>query len=142
MIDLSPRTDNRLRYCTNSGNIPSKFHVPDNLKHVKHLDDEHTKSLYPPSIPVFSLACKIQFLKTCSKEFIRFLSECIVNLLQRILSEVKRRHVVKYRDEIEELSLKPTNWKQRRSLLSSQKGLLLKKKQFSLSSLIIYLEMV
>ena len=25
LIDLSPRTDDRLRYCTNSGNIPSKF---------------------------------------------------------------------------------------------------------------------
>ena len=32
LIDLSPRTDDRLRYCTNSGNIPSKFYVPDNLK--------------------------------------------------------------------------------------------------------------
>ena len=50
LIDLSPRTDDRLRYCTNSGNIPSKFYVPDNLKHLKYLDDEHTKSLYSPSI--------------------------------------------------------------------------------------------
>ena len=51
LIDLSPRTDDRLRYCTNGGNIPSKFYVPDNLKHLKSLDDEHTKSLYSPSIP-------------------------------------------------------------------------------------------
>ena len=35
LIDLSPRTDDRLRYCTNSGKIPSKFYVPDNLKHLK-----------------------------------------------------------------------------------------------------------
>ena len=28
LIDLSPRTDDRLRYCANSRNIPSKFHVP------------------------------------------------------------------------------------------------------------------
>ena len=42
LIDFSPRTDDRLRYCTNSGNIPSKFYVPDNLKHLKYLDDEHT----------------------------------------------------------------------------------------------------
>ena len=77
----------------------------------------------------FSLACKIQFLKTCPKEFIRFLSEWIVNLLQGNLSEVKRRHVLKYRDKLHELSLKRTTWKQRRSLLSSHKGkgLLLKK---------------
>ena len=50
-IDLSPQTDDRLRYCTNSGNNPSRLHVPDNLKHLKYLDDEHTKSLYSPSIP-------------------------------------------------------------------------------------------
>ena len=50
LIDLSPRTEDRLRYCTNSGKIPPKFYVPDNLKHLKHLDDEHTKSLYAPSI--------------------------------------------------------------------------------------------
>ena len=49
LVDLSPRTDDRLRYCTNSGKIPSKFYVPDNLKHLKILDDEHTKSLYSPS---------------------------------------------------------------------------------------------
>ena len=72
-----------------------------------------------------SIACTIQFLKTCPKEVIRFLSECIVNLLQGNLSEVKRRHVVKSTDEIHELFLKRTTWKQRKSLLSSQKGLLL-----------------
>ena len=34
LIDFSTRTDDRLRYSTNSGNIPSKFYVPDNLKHL------------------------------------------------------------------------------------------------------------
>ena len=51
LIDLSPRTDDRLRYCTNSGKIPSNFFRPDNLKHLKYLDDEHTKSVYSPSFP-------------------------------------------------------------------------------------------
>ena len=64
LIDLSPRTDDRLRYCTNSGNIPSNSPPP------------------PQAFQHFSLACKIQFLKTCPKEFIQFLSECIVHLLQ------------------------------------------------------------
>ena len=125
LIDLSPRTDDRLRYCTDSGNIPSKFYVPNKLKHLKYLDDEPTKSLYSPSIPVLLPRMQNSVSKTCPKEFIRFLSECIVNLLQGNLSEVKRRHFLKYRDEIHELFLKRTTWKQRRSLLSSQKGLLL-----------------
>ena len=35
LIDFSPQTDDHLRYCTNSRNIPSMFYVPDNLKHLK-----------------------------------------------------------------------------------------------------------
>ena len=33
LIDLSPRTDDRLRYCTNSGSVPSKFYIPERSKH-------------------------------------------------------------------------------------------------------------
>ena len=51
-IDLSPRTDDQLRYCTNTGSIPSKFYIPDRLKQSKVLDDEHTKSLFSPSVPI------------------------------------------------------------------------------------------
>ena len=52
LIDLSPRTDDRLRYCTKSGSVPSKFYLPEPLKHLRTLDDEHTKSLYSPSVPI------------------------------------------------------------------------------------------
>ena len=52
LIDLSPRTDDRLRYCTNTGSIPSKFYIPDRLKQSKILEDEPTKSLYSPSVPI------------------------------------------------------------------------------------------
>ena len=52
LIDLSPRRDDRLRYCTNSGSVPSKFYIPERLKHLRTLDDEHTKSLYSPSVPI------------------------------------------------------------------------------------------
>ena len=51
LIDLSPGTDDRLRYCTNTGSIPSKTYIPDRLKQSKILDDEHTKSLFSPSVP-------------------------------------------------------------------------------------------
>ena len=52
LIDLSPRTDDRLRYWTNSGSVPSKFYIPEGLKHLRTLDDEQTKSLYSPSVPI------------------------------------------------------------------------------------------
>ena len=67
LIDLSPRTDHRLRYCTRSGNIPSKSYVPDNLKHLKDLDDEHTESLYPLSIPTPFLRMQNSVSKNLSK---------------------------------------------------------------------------
>ena len=51
LIDLSPRTDDRLRYCRNTGSIPLKFYIPDPLKQSKILDDEHTISLHSPSVP-------------------------------------------------------------------------------------------
>ena len=47
LIDLSPRTDDRLRFCTNTGSISSKFYIPDRLEQSTNLDDGHTKSLYP-----------------------------------------------------------------------------------------------
>ena len=52
LIDLSPRTDDRLRFCTNSGSVPSKFYISERLKHLRTLDDEHTKSLYSPRVPI------------------------------------------------------------------------------------------
>ena len=52
LVDLSPRTDDRFRYCTNSGPVPSKFHIPERLKHLRTLDDEHTKSLYSSCVPI------------------------------------------------------------------------------------------
>ena len=67
LIDLSPRTDDHLRYCTNSGKIPSEFYVPDNLNHLKHLDDEHTKSLYSPNIPVLFPCMQNSISKNLSK---------------------------------------------------------------------------
>ena len=51
LIDLSPRTDNRLRYCTNSESVPSKFFITQRLKRLGTLDDEHTKFLYSLIVP-------------------------------------------------------------------------------------------
>ena len=45
LTDSSPRTDHHLRYRRDSASIVSKFYIPERLKHLKSLDDEHTKSL-------------------------------------------------------------------------------------------------
>ena len=52
LIDLSPHTEDRLRFCTNTGSIPSKICVPDHLKESKTLHGDHTKTLNSPSVPI------------------------------------------------------------------------------------------
>ena len=37
LIDLTPRTDFRLRFCTNTGSITSKFYIPDRLQQSNFL---------------------------------------------------------------------------------------------------------
>ena len=46
LIDSSLRTDDQLRYCTNTGSIPSYFYNSDRLEQSIVSDDELTKSLY------------------------------------------------------------------------------------------------
>ena len=89
LIDLSPRTDDRLRYCTNSGSVPSKFFIPECLKHLRTLDDEHTNFSTFQVFQPLSRKCKSHFLQSCPKEFVRFLCECIVNLLKGNLQTIK-----------------------------------------------------
>ena len=50
LIELSPRTDDRLRYCTNTGSFPQNFISQTGWNTQKFLGDEHTKSLYSPSV--------------------------------------------------------------------------------------------
>ena len=52
LIDLSPRTDDRLSYCSNTGSIPSKFYIPDRLKQKKFLNDQHTTLRYFSNVAI------------------------------------------------------------------------------------------
>ena len=123
LIDLSPRTDDEVHYCTNSGSVPSKFYIPDRLKHLGTLDDEHTKSPYFPSVPIDFPQMQKPISSVLPKRVIRFPFECIVNILKGNLPAIKRHHVVKFQDEVWLLLLNRTTWKQRRNVLLSEKGL-------------------
>ena len=97
LIDWSPRTDNRLRFCTNSGSVPSKFFIQNPLKQLE-LCTMNTHNL--SNIQVFQVnfrKCKRLFHQFCPKEFVQFL--CIVNLLKRNLQRKKRRHVAEFPSE-------------------------------------------
>ena len=127
LIDLSPRTDNGLRYSTNTGSIPSTFYIPDRLKQSEFLDDEHKNSLSSPSVPIILREMQKPFTSACGKEFIRFLSECIVNLLEGNRRSRKRHHLTEFQNESRLISVKRITWKQRRDNLASEKVLQLGK---------------
>ena len=68
LIDLSPRRDDRLRYCSNSGSVPSRLYPPECLKQLRTLDNKHTKSLYSPNVPiVFPANAKVTFFSLAQK---------------------------------------------------------------------------
>ena len=123
LIDLSPRTDDRLRYCRRSGSVQSKFYIPDRLKHLRTLDDEHTKSLYSPSVPIAFPEMQKSLFSVLSKRVYPLSMRMHRNLLKGNLQTIKRHHVVKFQDEVWILSLKRTTGKERRNVLSSEKGL-------------------
>ena len=67
--------------------------------------------------------CRKLFLLHCPKDFIGFISECIVNMLRGQLDDLKKTDVQKYQKEIKKLARKRTPLHERRKILSSTKGL-------------------
>ena len=45
LIDLTPKTVDSLRFCTNSGSIPTIFFLPKTKQEITFLNDEHNISL-------------------------------------------------------------------------------------------------
>ena len=123
LIDLSPRTDDRLRYCTNTGSIPSKLYIPDRLKQSKVLNDEHTKSLYSPKVPIIFPQMQKSFPSVLPKRVYPVSLRMHNKPAQRKLQSIKRHHATKFQSHVRLLSLKRTTWKQRRHLLASGSGL-------------------
>ena len=123
LIDLSPRTNDQLRYCTNPGSIPSKLYITDRLKQSKNLNDGHTKSLYSPSVSIVFPQMQQSSPSVLPNRFYPFLCECIINVLKGNLQSIKRQHVAKFQSKVRLLSLKRTTWKQRIDTLASEKCL-------------------
>ena len=67
LIDLSPRTNDKLRFCTDCGTFPSKFYLPTSQARVTVLSDDHTKHLYSQSLPRFHTQITGTFLTSQPK---------------------------------------------------------------------------
>ena len=98
-------TEDRLRYRTNTGSIPSKFYIPDRLKQSKTLTLNTQNLSTLQVIQSFSHKCINLFLQSCPEEFIPFLCEWIKKLLKANLQSIKRQHVAKFQIEVWLLSL-------------------------------------
>ena len=120
--DLTPKTVESLRYCTNSVSVPLKFYLPPGTE-TKFLDDEHTIRLYTPNISTIFPKTSKTIHPPLSKKFHQLLNECLVSLLRGELKDLRKVDVVKYRREISELTRRRTSLHKRKTILSSPKGL-------------------
>ena len=84
-----PYTEDRFRFCRNTGSIPSKFYIPTSW--ISQIFwTMNTQNLSTPQVFLsFSHKCEILFLQSCPKEVIRIFSECIVTLPEGNLESVK-----------------------------------------------------
>ena len=123
LIDLSTRTEDRLRYCRNSGSVPSKFYIPERLKHLSTLDDEHTKSLNSPSVPIAFSQMQMSLSSVLPKRVCPVSIRMHSKSTQRKLANHKRTSRGKVSRQSVVTVAKKTTWKQRRNVLSSEKRL-------------------
>ena len=123
LIDLSPWTDDRLSFCTNSGSVPWKFCIPERFKHLRTLDDKHTKSLYSPSVPIAFLQMQKSLFPVLPKRVYPVSMRMRSKSTQRKLANHRKTSRGKVSRRSVATIAKKITWKQRRNVLSSKKGL-------------------
>ena len=72
-----------------------------------------------------TLADRLETLKKCEDEFIEFLAEAVVNILQGVVPGIIRKDVAKFRPQIVRIISSKTSLAEQRAIFSSKKGLLL-----------------
>lgn len=90
---------------------------------MKNILNAHTLWVFQ----TFSHRFKKHYLQKCPKEFIRFLCECIFNLVEGNLHVIEKKTVSAYKKQISKLVQRKPSFRERRTILSSPKGLSLLK---------------
>ena len=83
LIDLTPKTVDSLRYCTNSGSTPSFFFLPQSKQQITFLNDEHTTSLYSDRVP--------EIFPELQNNFSQKLSQRLYPVSKRVHSKPSKR---------------------------------------------------
>ena len=91
-IDLTTKTVDLLRYCSNSGSVPLKSFLPARIE-----TSFWTMSIqYVFSLPIsenFSQKLRKQFILNCPEKLIQFLSKCLANLLRGEPHDLRKENV-------------------------------------------------
>ena len=88
LIDLTHKTVDSLRFCTNSGSIPSIFFLPQHKQLTTFLSDEHTTSLYSDNVP--------KLFPELQKNLPKKLSERIYSVSERVHRKLAQRRTARY----------------------------------------------
>ena len=106
LYNMSPRTFDRLRYCTNTGPISSNIFILDRFNYSKSSDDEHTQKFSTLQVFQSLLHLKNFFVEACKKNFNWFLYQKKINLLKINKQCIKRHHFTNFQKEGPAISLK------------------------------------
>ena len=101
MIDLRPSTSDLLRYCSKVTSFPSELFVPNIRARISDINVERSELLYSQVLSESQQKFSTAFLLHCPKEFIRFLCECIVNLIEWNLTRVKEISLLASKNKLE-----------------------------------------
>ena len=85
---------------------------------MRNILNAHILEVFQTFTPTF----KKLFIQNCPKEFIRFLCECIVNIIHGKLL-IPKSKLQQYRRQLRKLSQKTPSYRERRTVLCSKKGL-------------------
>ena len=69
LTELLPRRGDRLRFYSNTWPIPSNFYILERLKHLKSLEDDQSKFLFSPTVPIVSVRMENSFPSVSPKSF-------------------------------------------------------------------------
>ena len=83
LIDLTPKTVDSLRYCTNSASTPFLFFLPQSRQQITFSNDEHTTSLYSDRVP--------EILPELQNKFPQILPQRLHPVSKRVHSKPSKR---------------------------------------------------
>ena len=105
LTDLTPKTIDSLRYYSNNGSLPTNFFYQ--LKQRQNIWMMISQKVFALLIiQKISVSFRKKFILNCPKDFIQFLSECLVKFSRGEFQDFQKNNAQKYRKQVSELTQK------------------------------------